>query len=414
MDHALIARAPLGFAASAPALKLYSPLAGQLPVEGRLSLVTTLPSLARLEPQWRALQHQDMSHASVFQSFEWVSSWAKVYAADNEATELCVVAGHVGKRLAFVLPLMKVRHAGLGIVKWLSEPFGQYGDILLAQGENAERWMATAFKLLSEQKGVDVIRLRHVREDAGSHAALTQLMIDARADDGAPVLDLTAYPDEAAYDARYTQQQRKRRKKIRKSLEAHGALQFDTLEAGAESDASIVDAIDEKNKWLDARGRHNRVLKCPAHVAFLQQLTRASSSDFRCSVSALSAGGKAVSWEVGFDYRGTHYGYITSHRTELTDLSPGRLHMDLSQRQALKQGMARFDLMVPNDVHKESWSSRAVRTQDFYLPVSTLGHAFGIAYLRGARPLLRRAYYASPIWLLRAVNNAAARFMAAS
>jgi CelD/BcsL family acetyltransferase involved in cellulose biosynthesis len=414
MDNALIARAPLGFVAVAPVLAPYNPLAGHLPAGGRLSLVTTFSSLSALEPQWRALQQCDNSHASIFQSFEWVSSWVSTYAADSETIELCIVAGHVGTRLAFVLPVMKLRQAGIGIVKWLSEPFGQYGDILLAEGENAERWMAAALRMLADVKGVDVIRLRHVREDAKSHAALKRLMTDARADDGAPVLDLTAYPDEAAYDARYTQQQRKRRKKIRKSLEALGPLEFKILEAGPDSDRAIVDAIGEKNKWLAERGRHNRVLKCPAHVAFLQELNRVSSADFGCAVSSLTAGGEPVSWEVGFDYRGTHYGYITSHRTALTDLSPGRLHMDLSQRRALNQGMARFDLMVPNDVHKESWSSRAVKTQDFYRAVSPLGHVFGLAYLRGARPLLRRTYYSAPVWFLRAVNNAAARFMASS
>jgi hypothetical protein len=75
--------------------------------------------------------------------------------------------------------------------------------------------------------------------------------------------------------------------------------------------------------------------------------------------------------------------------------------MDLSQRLALRHGMKAFDLMVPNDAHKESWSSAKVETRDYHLPVSALGRLYGIGYLETARPLLRRAYYGMPPRLLR-------------
>jgi CelD/BcsL family acetyltransferase involved in cellulose biosynthesis len=131
-------------------------------------------------------------------------------------------------------------------------------------------------------------------------------------------------------------------------------------------------------------------------------------------VTQMSAGDKPVSWEIGFNYQGTHYGYITSHRVDLTDLSPGRLHMDMSQRRSLNQGHKRFDLMVPNDEHKESWSSLKVSTADYFHAMSPVGWVFGLAYLRTVRPLVRKAYYASPAWLLRLANNPRTRETASS
>jgi CelD/BcsL family acetyltransferase involved in cellulose biosynthesis len=63
-----------------------------------------------------------------------------------------------------------------------------------------------------------------------------------------------------------------------------------------------------------------------------------------------------VSHELGLRYRGRHCAFITGHDPELTNLSPARLHMDRSQRQALADGVSTFDLMVPGDPYKSSWS----------------------------------------------------------
>jgi CelD/BcsL family acetyltransferase involved in cellulose biosynthesis len=385
-----------------------------LPDEGRLSLVTTLPGLLALENQWQALEQSSQGHAGVFQSFAWISEWSKIYIGEYRTAELCIITGYSGARLVFALPVMKVQKAGVWIVKWLTDPFGQYGDILLADGECPKAWMSQALQLLKKLKNTDVIRLRHVREDAHAASALRLFFKDAWANDSAPALDLTSFADEAAYDARYTSAQRKRRKKIRKSLEQMGPLEFKKLPAGSAADLAIKHAAEEKNKWLAERGRHNRVLKCPGHVAFLKTLSRRLPGSLETIITEMTAGGKPASWEIGFNYGGAHYAYITSHPLEFTDLSPGRLHMDLSQRQALRDGLARFDLMVPNDEHKESWSSMKIATADYFLPLSTLGSLFGLAYLRTLRPMVRKAYYASPAWLLRFANRPRTRVTASS
>ena len=60
--------------------------------------------------------------------------------------------------------------------------------------------------------------------------------------------------------------------------------------------------------------------------------------------SCLKAGSRSISWEIGLRFGRTYFGFITSHDTALTDASPARLHMDLSERQAIKDGMRIFDL----------------------------------------------------------------------
>ncbi len=220
----------------------------------------------------------------------------------------------------------------------------------------------------------------------------------------APSLDLTRFATDADYDARYTPVQRKRRKKIRKALEELGPVTFTQLPNGTLTDTAMRQAIDEKNAWLADRGRINRVLGCPGHWAFLKNLSRRMAGTVEVVVTELKAGDEAVSWEVGFRHRGKHYGYITSHMNKHTDLSPGRLHMDMSQRACLAAGMTEYDLMVPNDAHKESWSSGTMDTNDYYLPLSLQGAVVGHVYIRTIRPVLRKIYYSLDASTLRKLN----------
>lgn len=362
-------------------------------VHNSLTVVTSLLALGEMEVQWRDLESHVQNHTSVFQSYDWVMSWAQTYLNEKPSISLHILAGYEEGKLVFLWPLMRDRQMGLSVLTWLTEPFGQYGDVLCRKGHCPRQWMDSSIAFLKRLRDVSMLRLRHVRAD--SHVATygRDVFVDAKAPDKAPYLDLKQFATDADYDARYSSVQRKRRKKIRKAIEEMGEVKFTRLPAGSLADTAIQSAITEKNAWLSERGRMNRVMSCPAHSPFLKNLSRRLSGTVEVVVTELTAGGKAVSWEVGFRHQGTHYGYITSHVNALTDLSPGRLHMDLSQRACLVDGMTRFDLMVPNDAHKESWSSATVDTCDYYLPLSASGVVVGHVYIRTLRPLVRSLYY---------------------
>ncbi len=358
-----------------------------------LTVITSLNALTEMEAQWRDLEAHVQNHISVFQSFDWIMAWAQTYLIEKPSLSLHILAGYEDGKLVYLWPLMRDRRMGLSVLTWLSEPFGQYGDLLSRKGANARQWMESSIAFLKRLRDVDLLRLRHVRADSHLATHGQALFIDANASDKAPFLDLTQFATEAEYDARYTSVQRKRRKKIRKSIEERGEIKFARLPVGSIADVAIQNAIAEKNAWLSERGRMNRVMSCVSHGPFLKTLSRRLGGSVEVVVTELTAGEKPVSWEVGFRHRGVHYGYITSHVNALTNLSPGRLHMDLSQRACLAEGMSQFDLMVPNDAHKESWSSGTVDTRDYYLPLSATGTAVGHIYIRTLRPLVRSLYY---------------------
>jgi len=70
--------------------------------------------------------------------------------------------------------------------------------------------------------------------------------------------------------------------------------------------------------------------------------------------------------------------------------------MDLSQRQTIKDGMRLFDLMIPGDPHKQSWSNARALVHEFHAPLSLGGSLYGDGYLSLLRPIARRFYYSAP------------------
>jgi CelD/BcsL family acetyltransferase involved in cellulose biosynthesis len=357
-----------------------------------LSLITSVIGLRELASKWRSLECNTVKPVSVFQSFDWIMSWAETYCDTKGGPTLHILAGYEQDELVFVWPLMRASRFGAVVLTWVTDPFGQYGDVLVRKGQNPTPWIKGATNLLKRLRDIDILRLRHVRNDSHIGAFAKQFLHDGRMPEKAPFLDLTQFENDEAYDARYTSTQRKRRKKIKKSLEEFGDIKFTRITNGVIADKAMQNAITEKNAWLKERGRMNRVLGCAGHLTFLKNLSRRNGS-IDVVVTEMTAGEKPVSWEVGFRFCNRHYGYITSHLNALTDYSPGRLHMDYSQRAALAAGMDAFDLMVPNDAHKESWSSNAVDTNDYYLPISIAGRAIGHGLIRTLRPIVRRMYY---------------------
>jgi CelD/BcsL family acetyltransferase involved in cellulose biosynthesis len=175
-----------------------------------------------------------------------------------------------------------------------------------------------------------------------------------------------------------------------------GPVEFRLLPAGSAMDRAMEQAIAQKRHWLAERGLYSKPLLCSYLDPFLRDLSRNAGGAISIVTSCLTAGNRPISWEIGLRCGKTHFGFITAHDTTLTDASPARLHMDLSQRQAIRDGMQVFDLMIPGDPHKQSWSNGRIAVHEFHAPLSMVGMVYGHGYLSLLRPLIRRIYHAAP------------------
>ena len=376
-----------------------------MPKHSMLTVATSLKSIERLEQGWRNLETSSHVHATAFQSFDWIKSWCEIYAQPESQVRIMVLTGYTNNRLVFVLPLSIDKMLGLKRATWLSQPIAQYGDILCDKTEDQNQWMALAITFLKRTRAIDVLQLRHVRQTSNLFPFAETQMGDGKLHERAPYLDLTAFKTDADYDARYDSRQRKHRKKVRKALEEMGPVNFAELKVQSEIDLALDFAIAEKRRWLKQRGRFNTTMACPKHSAFLKALSRLQVDGARLQVTQLSAGEHKISWEASFVYNNIQYCYLTAHQAEYTDKSPGRLHFDLSQRHSLAIGVKAFDLMVPYDHYKESWSSAMEPVNDYYLALSLPGMLIGNTYIGKMRPLLRTLYAKLPVSILRILKT---------
>ena len=375
-----------------------------LPADSYLTLITSFRAFDRLKESWTNLESHCAKPPSVFQSYDWCRKWSEIYAAPDSKNEIFIVAGYQKDQLVFVWPMVKKSSKGLVQLTWMTQPIGQYGDILCDAQLNCELWLTTATTFIKNTSDADCMHLRHVRDNANFASHAQQHWYDGKLNERAPMMDLRLFKTEADYDARYDSQQRRRRRKIQKKLEDIGPLKFEILQ-NEQAEAAIDSAISEKLNWLRDKGRINDVLGSEQHAALLKSFLRESTCQLQTVVLHLTAGGKPVSWEIGFCYHGTHYAYLLSHQRELIDHSPGRLMLDYAERHALASGLSTFDLMAPYDPYKDSFASGMVLVNDYYLPLSLKGAAYGHCYLGWVRPRLRTAYQNLPVPALRVVKR---------
>ena len=358
--------------------------------------ITSLEGMHNLRDDWQALENACNDSASIFQSHDWCSTWAGNFVDGTDGLELCIFTLRRDGKLVGLFPGMICSNSGPRILRTLSEPYAQYTGILLDPAIDRTEAIAALFSAVKTLARIDLVHLRHVREGSFAHQFCTAVLRLSGYQETAPCMDLTAFASDEDYLARYTKVQRRRRKKISSAIEKLGPVEFGKFTAGAAFDTLLHGIVGHKQAWIAERGLHSTALHDPRLMGFIADLARREGGTLRPVITSMTAGGRAVSHELGLRYRGRHCAFITGHDPELTDLSPARLHMDRAQRMALADGMTAFDLMVPGDPYKASWSSHAIAVSDHVRPLTARGMLHCVAYVQLFRPLARAAYLRMP------------------
>ena len=358
--------------------------------------ITTREGLQALREDWQALEDACDDSAAVFQSYDWCSTWADAFLDSSSGVELAIFTLRHNGKLVCLFPGMICSESGPRILRTLSEPYAQYSGMLCDPALDAAHAVETLFTAITSLARIDLIHLRHVRDGSFAHRFAAAVLRPSSYCETAPCMDLTAFTSDAAYLARYTKVQRRRRKKISTALESLGPVEFGKFTGGAAFDELLDGIVGHKQAWIAERGLHSTALHDPRLTRFIAALARREGAGLHPVITSMTAGNRAISLELGLRYRGRHCAFITGHDPELTDLSPARLHMDRAQRMALADGMALFDLMVPGDPYKNSWSSQVVGVADHARPLTARGILHCAAYVQVLRPLARAAYLRMP------------------
>ena len=399
-NAALLQSAPVKVSKAGKAHGIDSPGSDELTV----GILNNVEDMVQFETPWREMEQRIEKPSNVFQSYDWCLSWSRTCTLDNDCYGIHIITVSRGNRCLLVWPMMTTCSGPFHILRWLSEPYSQYGDVLAVDDGDLEAALALAWQKLKDHPFADSIRLRHVRKDATVAGFLENHARHDKHVDYAPYLEIKKFPTETAYDTRYSKSQRRRRKRIRKNLEQFGPVDFSIANKGSKFLHTLKTAITEKRKWLSERGLYSKPVMSDELQLFFTDLAE-NGKTVTTVASQLNAGDREVSFEIGLRFKNRHFGYITAHDAALTDASPGRLHMDMSQRCAINDGMDAFDLMVPADPHKKTWSSASVQTRDYFIHINTRGAIYTITYLEFIRPCVRWLYLKAPSAIRRHITR---------
>lgn len=376
-------------------------------------VITTPEEMRRLESQWRLLEQTsspnpyDHMYALsspdttpprlAFQSFDWCLSWVETFT-QSSSYRLHIVVVCEGEKVLLIWPLMLEHMGFFKILRWLSFPLGQYGDVLTRDPKKTHLWMRFAWQHLRTLKVADTIHLRHVLENAVCHSFVTEHYFRTKSHNQAPFLIFSAFKTEEDFQNRFDKKQRQRRKKIHKKLETDfgGPILGEGFLDTQIAPQLLHRVLEHKRTWLEGMGFFSKALAHPLLARFFITLSRKENQTCHVFLSQTSVHDKGIAWEIGLRHQGTHYCFITAHDPVLTEDSPARLHMDYSQTKAFQDGVCLFDLLIPSSPHKLRRSNGVLGAEDFYCALTWKGVILGHLSYRVFKPLVRRTYYALP------------------
>lgn len=355
----------------------------------RVDVLLTLADIEAIADEWRALEAAT-PEATGFQSYDWCRAWVRAdrWTRNRDDGRWRIVTVRDHGRLVALWPLEWDRLLGARVLRWLGEPWTQYGDALVADGRSRLDYLASAWREIATWTDVDLMKLGRVRADA----ALTTLPGFAGRTiihrEHAPFIALSGRPLPAP---------EKRLRARRRKLEAIGPVAFDIVTDPDERRASVKRAIALKEAWLTTRGLTSSGLfhaNLNAHMAAL-------ADSGTLVIGRLRVGGKVAALELGLRANRTFRSLLGSHAREFAHGSPGHLLIGHMVEWARREDMSAYDLMVPADAYKRQWSNDEIVVHDHLVAMRWRGRLAAGWYR--LRPRLKAAYLTLPERLRRLV-----------
>lgn len=368
-----------------------------------LEIVSDYEGFLALEPEWTALFERAAAPQQVFLQFNWLWHWLQHYRdeAMGPGRSLLIVTGRVDGRLALVMPLVQERRHGLKRLIWMGDPVSQYGDALVEPGAVGRQLLAQALDLLA-RAGADVLYLRKVRADSELAPLLKERGAGVVSRAAAPCLDLATATDYVAYERRYPSQARKNRRRQRRRLEEHGAVQFIQRREHGSLGPEVATVIEAKRRQLQRRGRYGRAFAGRRLDRFMCAVAGSTERPTGLRLSQLLVAGKPVAKSIGFVAKCYFAAHVTVYEEAFERCSPGSLLLEEVLKSCCREGIRTYDLLAPAADYKLAWADRTVEVFDFGLALSVRGVLYCHGYLAGVRNTTRKLVQLLPRPIVRA------------
>lgn len=363
-----------------------------------VSIISTKSDFAALEADWNALFERAAQGSHAFQSFDWCAHWCDHYLDGSSiAQRLAIVTARSNGRLVLVWPLVVERlAAGITALTTLGDPVSQYSDAVIETSPDAQRWLQQAWQTVRASLRPDLLWMPRVREDAALTPLLKSIGAIPTQRLEAPYIDLRAIEEPEAFMQRFSAHARKKFRAATRRLGSTGPVVHETLDGGAAAGVVAPAVIDMKRRQLIERALPSPAFADNKLDSFFADVARASNRPAATRVFTLRAGEELAAANIVVACKDRMLGHVFAFDARFAKENVGTLLLHEMVKQAVTMGCATFDLLAPADEYKLRCADGTHAVTSWALPLSAKGAVFTHAYLRFARPSLKRAIEALP------------------
>ena len=372
--------------------------------------LTRLADAEALADDWLALERRQQ-RAAFFQSCGWcLYVWrTRENAADGDEFEPRLMVIRDGASVVAIWPLAVRGGAGGRVAQDLTEPFGQYSDILVRPGADSERVRIAAFAEL-ERWRVDGLVLRKVRADSLLATWLAVGGVSIGAIEGAPQISLETTGGHDAYRRSLNAKTRKHLRNYRNRVSREGTLTHTLHDEPAAAGAIIQRCFDGRTGWLETSGLSSTAFADSAFADIVDGLAaRARGAPPVVAMRLALASGDADSDDIdlslhwGFEHAGRYYAFMASKNPAYDAFSPGRLHLEDVVAALDARGNGTIDLLVPALPYKLSFATETVKVSGYGVPFTLRGRLAIHCWHGRLRPAIKAVMLALPTGVRRKV-----------
>ncbi|WP_161142264.1 GNAT family N-acetyltransferase [Propylenella binzhouense] len=364
---------------------------------------------AVLRADWQRLKVLQ-STSTVFQSPDFLSIWAKHFAAGALDRTLRTIVVRAGGRAVAIWPLQVTTRGMIRVASAAGRPFSQYDGMMLDPGCNQAEAVAKAQAALVSGERPDLLRFSQLRADNPLFVHLLSRFEPVESE-GAPRAEIGPDGFEAYMKRLKPKLVREQRRRMR-MLEADGEVGFAVSDDAETASDWLAKAIDMKRAWLTATGKVSTAYVDERTNTLFRDLARQlgdATGQVRLVVAHLTVGGEPIAYEVGLVEAGKFFLYMSSYSDRFARHGAGNVLAQLVIEWCAGHGIQVYDMMSPRSQHKSDWKTSEVEVHEYAVPLSRRGEFYLGFVVRRLRPGLKRAFYALPKPVRSRIAKAALR-----
>jgi CelD/BcsL family acetyltransferase involved in cellulose biosynthesis len=337
----------------------------------QISVIDNVQGLERLKPEWEAL-HEESAAEGLFASWLWADLWMRHFGT-GERLRIVTARDHAGRLLGIAPMSMATSQVARALHMKTLQFIGasapvEHFDFVIRRGHEAEvlpRLLATLCRMRA-----DVIALHNMLPDS-PNVSLLRASGDFVEEQGHVAPRLVLPDSMEALLASIPKSRRDRFRFFRRRIDRYSPdWTLTQLATRAELLEAFEQLVDLHDRHWKSRGEPG-TFATPALTAFYRDLALTLFDRGWMRMYRLMAGGRVVSVEYAFEFRGRMHVFTNGTDFDAGVESAGAVLQYLIIERAIAAGVREYDFMWGDEEYKLKWGAEPRHDVTFVHELST-------------------------------------------